>query len=371
MNRFIFLICLSYFPQTLLAGGSFFSSRTEQNFRWMVASGMQIPAENLTGSVTTDLRVGSRLVPFRIVSVSGEIRAAGVALSPASDSLLDWYQNRLSDLLAEWIRSGPVEAKAMVMSEKIGIQMTRFTGLTSADWIDLALAASGSDRLDILHSRSAVSFIFSGIRVTVPAREDLVTGRTREELDNRLARSLATPQSVSISPFCSLGQASREKGEEWLPGFYSDRFGLQTAAGFSPVWDPAAPDASLRTAFTSGAGQLASKTITLSHHTYGNQTSVYSLPAERLIKNLSAGYQIFTGLESPAGADSNWTVTVLAVHPQFAHQHLLVISAPLAGFFSKTGLVLQAELFTFIRTDNLKSLVSGYKDKKPGYRILR
>ncbi|MCA0447824.1 MAG: hypothetical protein LCH54_16520 [Bacteroidetes bacterium] len=380
--RFLFVF-LSLI-QPVSAQDIFSSSRTQMNKIWIDQKTSEPDSVNLTTDgkqlVFYSFRQSSLpVLPLLMVRENSGVLVAGVSLHLTSDSLKNWYLFSLSELLLEWIRMDSDETSAQIRSEQIEISVNGviLNSVNQNQIFKIASVFSKSDPIILSVTQNRTSFSAGAINgelvlVSLPNRVDLLSGRTKEELDNDLARRLNVPVSFSNPDLSSGSQIQRFAGKELFPGFYSDRFGFENSAGFLPAWDPTQPEATLRTLFSSYSGQAPNLKLSLVHHTYGAQTARYPIKFSSLIGNLGKNSDLFVALESADSLSGEWVVTVIAADRQFAHHHLLILTLKPELLFNQTEqITIPADLFTFIRTDNIKSLISGYRDKTPKYQILK
>lgn len=377
---FVFLILI----QPVSAQDYFASTRTQKNKLWMDQKSPVPDSVNLTPDGKQHLYFSLRLPSLPALSVQ-QIRDKtgilfeGVWVPFSKDSLQNWYRYRLSELLLEWIGTDANECQAHFRAEQIEIRQNNniLSSVNQSQLVKIASAFSTAGDILTGISKNRVTFSVKSdqnglIEISLPNRYDLLTGQTKEELDNELARRLNEPVALTAHGFSSGSQVQRFKGKELFPGFYSDRFGMESSAGFLPAWDATQPEASIRTLFSAYSGQGPNLNLSLAHHTYGGVTASYPIKFSSLMGNLEKKYDLFVALELPDSSSGSWTITVIAASRQFAHHHLLIVRLKPEVLLGQTDqLTVSGDLFTFIRTDNLKSLISGYRDKTPNYQILK
>lgn len=366
------------------AQDSYSSSRTEKNKSWIDLKSPEPDSVNLKSNGQKTIYYSFRQsnksgFPLLVISDRERVQHAGILISVGSDSLQNWYQDRLSEILLEWIQLPSDERSAQIRSEQVEIQFNgQLVNSPDRDQVfQLSSAFSSGRRLgfDLSLKRVIFSVVdehYGFISVNLPNRLDFLSGKNKEELDNDLAGNLNKPLHFSTPLLANGNRIQRFPGRELFPGFYSDQFGFENASGFSPAWDSAQVEVSIRTLFSGYNGQAENLHLSLTHHTYGGQTASYPIKFSSLMGNLAKNSDLFVALEPADSVSKPWIISVIAVSRQFAHQHLLIVALKPDSLFNPNDPELgSADLFTFIRTDNLKSLISGYRDKVPKYQILK
>ncbi|MBN8706629.1 MAG: hypothetical protein J0L62_12205 [Bacteroidetes bacterium] len=366
------------------AQDSYSSSRTEKNKSWIDLKSPEPDSVSLKSNGQKTIYYSYRPsnkpgFSLLVISDMERVQHAGILISDGPDSLQNWYQARLSEILLEWIHLPSDERSAQIRSEQIEIQ---FNGpmVNSPDQdqvIQMASAFSSGSQIGFELNLKRVIFSVESaksgfISVNLPNRIDFLAGKNKEKLDNELAADLLKPVYFSASMPATGNQIQRLSGRELFPGFYSDRFGFENSSRFSPAWDSAQVEVSIRTLFSGYNGQAENLGVSLTHHTYGGQTASYPIKISSLMGNLAKNSDLFVALEPADSVSKHWIISVIAVSRQFAHQHLLIVALKPDSLFNPNNPEpVSADLFTFIRTDNLKSLISGYRDKVPKYQILK
>lgn len=379
---FLLVFLLLFHPVS--AQDSFSSSRTEKNKNWIDIKSPEPDSVNLKSNGEKKVYYSfqqSNKPGFSLVVISDyeTVNHAGILIPDGLDSLQNWYQERLSEILLEWIRLNAGERTAQIGSEQIEVQINnQIVNSPDQDQVfQLASVFSSGRRLRIDLSLKRVIFSvvdeqYGFLSVNLPNRLDFLSGKNKEELDNDLAAGLSQPLYFPAPAHATGNLIQRIPGRELFPGFYSDRFGYENASGFSPAWDSAQVEVSIRTLFSGYTGQHENLRVSLTHHTYGGQIASYPIKFSSLMGNLGKNSDLFVALEPAESKSKPWIISVIAVNRQFAYQHLLIVTlTPDSLFNPNNPELVKADLFTFIRTDNLKSLISGYRDKVPKYQILK
>ncbi len=206
------------------------------------------------------------------------------------------------------------------------------------------------------------------VRITFPARLDLISGRDKKELDDALhvaIKSLDLQPAVR-SPIEGVSDSSLQPyrgdlrllpGASLHPGLTADRYYRGSQDGIRPLFDPAYPLESLRNVLSAPAPRV-SINIRLVHEMYGQERMEYELPLAVLVGFLEKNHDIYVGLE--IGGDGSVKSTQLFKDRIFDVSHMLVIDWPKGLLWSSANVSVVGVLYTHIRDDNVQDLYGTY-----------
>jgi len=247
-------------------------------------------------------------------------------------------------------------------------EMIRF--ITDAD----TFRQNSNDRFYIIEWISAGRSSF-GLRI--PARQDLILGLDKRELDQRLRIALIGAIHDSVTDFSGDPRETGlqleslpsgiliHKGKDFFPGISSRCFYQPATDGPELVFDAAQPGESITN-------------LLLNSHRIPNQIqirlTIRSLPQSQqlialnqLLRFFGADHDLYAGL-ADISADSIAAVLVCS-NRFFNHLHLLTFQFPRQLSALTLPDTLAAALYPNIRGDNLKNLFGVASDDGSGRRI--
>lgn len=202
----------------------------------------------------------------------------------------------------------------------------------------------------------------SGWELQVPPNYLPLSGLEKEALDNQMARLIRKPSVGKADPVVTSGNLIRLDSTVWLGGFFRTSWHMNGR----PVWSALYPRESLLTMIADFRGQGGMVPVQVTHHTYGNQVASYRAAWEGVADGVLAGSEIWMAEElDPNGFT---TVTVLAVDRVFRHLHMMVLKVR-GNMVSETNSVIQADLYTYIRQDNVTSWLKTHDGTHGGLNI--
>jgi hypothetical protein len=216
-----------------------------------------------------------------------------------------------------------------------------------------------------------ITAIFKGdlgnsFRLLFPARNTLIMGMDKKELDQVVAESLAEYRKKSTDNLCSPKDnlpaipldVNTSVIKEFFPGISTKRYYERNEAGKSiPVFSPEHPKESLANLFLLEMPGEAKRQVAITHIVYGMEKMEYTVNLSDLQDYFRDSYEWYFGIEDTNAGIISGTVIIYNAGRHFIHllyvkiteKSLLIPSVPI-----------QAILYTNIPTDNIKNLFAEY-----------
>ena len=207
-----------------------------------------------------------------------------------------------------------------------------------------------------------------------PARVDLITGHDKVELEEQLhnmitGRFRLKPAEHSLTdikkniipvPGTSIFTESGNSYYDFRSSvFYSDS--LKTPVN-SPVYLMETLDNLFHSLFPTDKIK-----IKVNQNKYAKPDYSSTLKLDSLIMVLSAENEIYTQYDN--NSKDSILVTLIFLNKFLNYQHLLFFYFPIGKYFSGAEFILEAQLYGFIRTDNIGNLYGAFKEKKDKYKV--
>ncbi|MDX2129134.1 MAG: hypothetical protein SFU91_08880 [Chloroherpetonaceae bacterium] len=288
-------------------------------------------------------------------------------------------------LLEYWIEGG-AEGARLAKTEGIYFALNNiflgsigFESLTPAFEI---IRASPNFKLSIEESKYRLEWQNATQRLAMsfPARQDLILGKDKIELDNELSQKLQQKQDRSFSPifieqtkiiFDSTKSVWKFVGKtfsEEYKGVKQSAYFSKKAEEFIPIWSEQNVEESLTNLFFTDLTNTRTINLEIKHNLYGNTQKNYKTTLKEFLSLFQTGYVPFIGFEKSEG--TSIPVLLILVSERFAHLHLVSIQFS-KDIFQNSNEVIKAKLTTNIRNDNLKSIFQEYVEKpdKGKYKV--
>ena len=212
------------------------------------------------------------------------------------------------------------------------------------------------------------------LEITFPARQELIVGRDKIELDEDLIRNLLSKQWSHKSseygpPYYHSWRNSLyvKKGVEYISGINSNTFYKTKGNKYVPIFEKKYPQESINNLLIEDLVEADSFWVHINHNLYGGKIQNYTVSIKQLAGFFKQDHDIFVGFEA-ANADSI-IATALFVNRFFNHLHILKIELPTPFIGTRHKVFAGGELYTNIRFDNVKDLFGKYLDKEKLLKI--
>jgi hypothetical protein len=212
------------------------------------------------------------------------------------------------------------------------------------------------------------------LEVRFPARQDLIVGKDKIELDEELIQKLLSKQWSHKSseygpPYYHSWQHSLyvKKGIEYFPGINSSTFYKLKSNTYAPLFEKKYPKESVNNLLIDDLVEADSFWVRIDHNLYGGKIQNYTVSIKQLTSFFKQDHDVFVGFEA-VNADSI-TATVLFVNRFFNHLHILKIELPTRFIGARYKVFISGKLYTTIRFDNVKDLFGKYLDKEKLLKI--
>ena len=223
------------------------------------------------------------------------------------------------------------------------------------------------------------------LSIQVPAWAELILGQDKQELQAAMGAQMQQQMQLRVQQHplageeeaaCSVMPAFtslvshrrgmlRTEGRTLYPGIRSDRYYQHVGwkKELHLVRDPSDWLEYLNNLFLCPPAELAAQ-LEIDHKVYGATSDPFDMPLNQLMAFFEReAFESYVGFER----DEQGGIVGTAVfkHPAFNYNHLLVIHGLDRLLLSEQeGLVLEAELYTFIRSDNVRFLFGDYVDRR-------
>jgi hypothetical protein len=212
------------------------------------------------------------------------------------------------------------------------------------------------------------------IEVRFPARQELIVGKDKIELDEDLIRNLLSKQwsyksSEYGPPYYHYWQKSLyvKKGIEYISGINSNTFYKNKGNKYALIFEKRYPKESINNLLIEDLVEADSFLIHVDHNLYGGKIKNYTVSIKQLASFFKQDHDIFVGFED-VNADSI-IATALFVNRFFNHLHILKIELPTRFIGARHKVFVSGKLYTNIRFDNVKNLFGKYLDKEKLLKI--
>ena len=200
----------------------------------------------------------------------------------------------------------------------------------------------------------------------LPAREELIKGYDKRELDQRLIRYVLDNYSVAHKDDWRNELHQLENGL-WVKTGYDFFQGISTRRYYvindyqrEPVFSEKYPDESILTYLQEPGLSAPVVLLNLRYKTVPDTT--INIEYSRILHALEIQHTVYAGIEEIV--DSVYRLVVVFENNNFAHIHLMSLTLPLTLFKSDT-LTVHADFYPNIRRDNVKDIFSTENvDKK-------
>lgn len=275
---------------------------------------------------------------------------------------------------------------SLLTSQRMSIQINGYTLGTLDDVtndVRVVLPYLLNDRTCGLDWRS-YTYVFScetvegdHLNIRVPARAELLLGQDKNELQQTMGYDVARYSSAAISSAACVSVPAtsslvthrkgilRTEGRSLYPGIRSEIYFQQ--GGWKNETnlfrDPSEWLEYLNNLFLCPPLDLPVR-VHVEHKVYGVDDATFEVPLNQLLSFFEAeGFDSYVGFERNREGDI--IGTAVFKHQTFDYNHLLVIHDLDRLLSSKRATsVLDADLYTFIRNDNVQFLYGEYVDRK-------
>ena len=246
------------------------------------------------------------------------------------------------------------------------LRIIRYSGLFKIEREDLLFHAKWSDK-----SGNEVELQF-------PAQAEIITGKDKMELDKGISLKLSAYDSPSgtsshnnnfkidfyqLQPYT--GDIKYIKGEKLVENLTNNKYYVTGGDTLVPLFDKRYESESINNIFTIPLDVVDELKLIVRHHMYGMNIEEYSTDFSSLL-HLLPNYELFTGNELN---NNNRLIILVFINYDLNNLHLVTLSGDIDKLFDQGPKVLNADIYTNIRTDNIKNIRKDYIDKKNKFKI--
>ncbi|MBN2600371.1 MAG: hypothetical protein JXR87_00095 [Candidatus Marinimicrobia bacterium] len=209
---------------------------------------------------------------------------------------------------------------------------------------------------------------FNGHRLEwiLPAREELITGFDKRELDQRLIRQIVENYTIGFRDVWDDDIEPLENdlwlfsGGEFINGMYNRRYYTLTDTSRDLVFSSKYPRESISNFLQETIKTAAPVNLNLKYKSIPAVT--LSISYQQILHALDQKHIVYSGIEEET--ESGYSVVVVFENRMFNHIHLMSLNLPVS-IFDADSITVDARFFPNIRRDNVDNIFSTENvDKK-------